>query len=75
MSAKKTAVKKAAKAPVALQPVKVEPAGLQASRPAAAPTSKTAKLLNNATGQVVTVARKVAESLSLKYPQQYQTLD
>lgn len=75
MSAKKTAVKKAAKAPVALLPVRVESADIQAEKPAAAPTSKTAKLLNNATGQVVTVARKVAESLSRKYPQQYQTLN
>ena len=71
MNAKKTAAKKNTKPPVALQPVKVEPAGTPAPKPA----SKTAKLLNHATGQVVTVARKVAESLSAKHPKQYQTLN
>jgi hypothetical protein len=75
MSVKKTAVKKAAKAPVALQPVKTGPAKTATPQAAATPAPKTAKLLNHATGQVVTVARKVAESLSFKYPQQYQTLN
>jgi len=74
MSAKKTAAKKAVKPPVAIQPVKTEQANISTPHTVAAQTSKTAKLFNKATGQVVTVARKVAESLSLKYPQQYQTL-
>jgi hypothetical protein len=76
MSAKKTAVKKAAKSAVALQPVKVEQATIAAAVPAVKPSKPgTARLLNKTTGQVVVLARKVAESLSEKYPQQYQTLN
>lgn len=76
MSAKKTAIKKAAKPAVALLPVKVEQATTAPGAPATkAPGHSTASLINKTTGQVVVLARKVAESLSAKYPQQYQTLN
>jgi hypothetical protein len=77
MSTKKSSTKKATKQEppaTGLQPVKIEQVSIEKQPTIATNKSATAKLVNKATGRVVTMSRKAAENLSAKYPQQFETL-
>lgn len=77
MSTKKSSARKATnqeQPATELQPVKVEQVSIEKQPALTTNKSATAKLLNKATGRVVTMSRKAAENLSIKYPQQFETL-